>query len=114
MATNEIMKGLEMKNWATITRRLRRLEEAHLLIVEERAVGRYKSKAKFWSLEPRFGVKVAAMLEEANRWGVEASISSEESPKTSERAAIVDIESAGQKLVMVIQRAVEMAAGKID
>ena len=77
--------------------------------VEEVNVGRYRSRAKFWRIEPHFGTKVAAALEDAERLSVEAASARKLLP--TERPGIVDIESQGQKLVMVMQSVVRMATG---
>jgi DNA-binding HxlR family transcriptional regulator len=111
IATNDIMRAVGVTNWATMTMTLRRLESARMVVLEERNVGRYKSRAKFWTLEPTFGAKVAASLEEANRWGIEAARSSGGGPKVGERPAIVNVEEVGEKLVTVMQEAVRLATG---
>ncbi len=111
VATNDIMKALRIKNWATATKTLRMLEEARLVTKEERSVGRYKSKANLWAIEPKFGARIAELLEKANLLSQEALASSYEPPKMAERPGIVDIESAGERLVTILQEAVNVAAG---
>jgi hypothetical protein len=108
MMTKDIMEALGIRNWSTVTSVLRRLEHAKLVSVEEVNVGRYKSRAKLWRIEPHFGAKVAAALEDAERLSVEAA-SNHKLP--TERPGIVDIESQGQRLVMVMQSVVRMATG---
>jgi DNA-binding transcriptional ArsR family regulator len=107
--TKDIMGALEIRNWSTTTTILRRLEEAKLVTVEEMSVGRYKSRAKFWRVEQKFGVKVAAALEEVERLGAEAA--SYKPPTAAGRPGMVDIESSGEKLVMMVQHAVQRATG---
>jgi hypothetical protein len=106
--TKEIMESLGIRNWSTATSILQRLGEARLVSMEEVNVGRYKSRAKFWRIEPHFGVKVAAALENVERWSMEASSGMLPS---SERRGIVDIESPAEKLVMVVQNAIKTAIG---
>jgi DNA-binding MarR family transcriptional regulator len=106
--TKDIMGALEIRNWSTTTRILRRLEEAKLVTVEEINVGRYKSRGKFWRIEQKFGVKVAAALEEVERLGAEAA---SYKPPMAGRPGMVDIESSGEKLMMIVQHAVQRATG---
>jgi hypothetical protein len=106
--TKEIMEGLGIRNWATATSVLQKLGEARLVSMEEVNVGRYRSRAKLWRIEPHFGAKVAAALEDVERWSMEAS--SGKLP-SSERRGIVDIESPGERLVMVMQSAIKTAIG---
>jgi hypothetical protein len=109
--TKDIMGALEIRNWFITTTILRRLQEAKLVTVEEMNVGRYKSRAKFWRIEQKFGVKVAAALEEVERLGAEAATYKQ---PVAGRPGIVDIESSGEKLMMIVQHAVQRATGKGD
>jgi hypothetical protein len=104
--TKDVMEALGISNWATVTGILQRLGEAKLVSVEEVSVGRYKSRAKLWRIEPHFGAKVASALEDVERWSTAAS--SEKLPSTG-RPGIIDIESPGQKLVVIMERAVKTA-----
>jgi hypothetical protein len=109
--TKDIMEALEIRNWSTTTKILRGLQEAKLVTVEEMNVGRYRSRAKFWRIEQKFGVKVAAALEEVDRLGAEAA---SYQPPTAGRPGMVDIESSGEKLMMIVQHAVQKATGNGD
>ena len=105
--TKEVMAALHIKNWATAASILSRLEEAKLVRLQEVSVGRYKSKAKLWAIEPHFGAKVAAALEEVERLSTEAA-ALHKLPTTG-RPGILDVESHGEKLVMVIQNVIRTA-----
>jgi hypothetical protein len=70
--TKSIMTAIGVRNWATMTNTLRRLEEAKLVTRVETRIGKYASKAQMWRLEPNFGVKVAAGLEDIERWMIDA------------------------------------------
>jgi hypothetical protein len=58
------MAALGVQNWTTITKPLEKLEEARLLTRVETRVGKDWSKAQLWQLDPKYGVKVAAALED--------------------------------------------------
>jgi DNA-binding PadR family transcriptional regulator len=107
--TKDIMEALGIRNWATATRILRKLEAARLVTVEEQNVGRYKSKAKFWRIEDS-GAKVATALEEAQRLSEQAT--SPDKFPIAGRPGIVDIQSQGEKLVVMVQNVVKIASGK--
>ena len=105
--TKEVMDALGISDWATATAILRRLEAARLVSLEEQKVGRYKSRAKFWRIQG-FGTKIAAALEEAQKWSEEAA----NKVPQSGRVGIVDIESQGEKVAMIVQNALKFATGK--
>jgi hypothetical protein len=62
------MVAIEVRNWATVSNTLRKLEDAKLVIRVETRIGKYGSRAKMWRLEPNFGVRVAEALEDVDRW----------------------------------------------
>jgi DNA-binding MarR family transcriptional regulator len=107
--TKDVMEALGIRNWSTMTAMLQRLEEARLVTVENVSVGPYKSRAKLWRIEPNFGSKVAKALEEVERLSAEAI--SPQKPPSNERPGVIDIESAGEKLVTVVQTAVGALKG---
>jgi len=108
--TKDIMEALRIKNWSTATGMLRRLEEAKLVRLEEVSVGRYKSRAKLWRIEPHFGARVAAALEEVQRLSTEAAVFHQ--LPTTGRPGILDVESSGERLVLIVQNAIRTATGK--
>ena len=71
--TKSIMSAIEVRNWATIASTLSKLEEAGLVTHIETKIGKYASKAQLWRLEPKFGVKVAATLEEVEGYIIDAA-----------------------------------------
>jgi DNA-binding HxlR family transcriptional regulator len=103
VTTGEIMKALEVSNWYTVPKTLRTLERAGLITMEEGFIGHKRSKAKFWRIEPRFGLKAAEALEEAERWIQEAG-------KPSGRRAIGGVEPE-EKLITIVQKAVKKVTG---
>lgn len=106
--TKDVMSGLGISNWSTVTRTLQKLEKARLVSVNEANVGLHKSRAKFWRVEPQFGTKVASALEEAERNVEEASA---HGIRQNGRPAILDIESPTAKLVILVENAVKTAVG---
>jgi hypothetical protein len=119
VATKDIMNALGIKNWATIAKTLDSLKEARLIALEEKSIGRYKTKTKFWSVEPGVGTKVADLLQEASRLAQEARVTPEKpSKRVDGRPAVIDIESveeklesAEEKLVTVMHYVVNKAVG---
>ena len=70
--TKTIMVAIGVRNWATVARTLRKLEEARLVTHVEARIGKYSSRAQMWRLEPNFGARVAATLEDVERCMVDA------------------------------------------
>jgi DNA-binding HxlR family transcriptional regulator len=119
--TNEIMNAVGVSNWATAASSLRRLERAGLVVMKSGTVGRYKSRARLWMLEPNYGAKVATMLEDLARLGsVHAAMAADPSPgeglehlKGPERPAIADVELAREKIVSAVQTVVGKVAATL-
>ncbi len=101
--TNRIMNAIGVSNWGTAASSLQKLEEAGLVVMRVGSVGRYKSRARLWALEPNLGVKVAYVLEELSRVGSQHARTSLEAPKGLERVGIADLELAREKLATVVQ-----------
>jgi hypothetical protein len=106
--TKDIMEALGIRNWSTATSMLRKLEVAGLVSMEDAKVGRYRSVEKLWRIEPQFGAKVAAALEEAER-GIEAAARGRY--PSAGRPGIIDVESSGERLVIMVENAVKSAIG---
>ena len=71
--TKDIRTALGIRNWYTVSKTLSALRAARLVTEQDGFIGPYRSRAKFWSLEPMFGARVAEALREAERWVKEAT-----------------------------------------
>jgi DNA-binding HxlR family transcriptional regulator len=61
--TKTIMNAIEVRNWATVSNTLAKLEDARLVTHAEKRIGKFGSRAKLWRLDPEFGIEVAEALD---------------------------------------------------
>ncbi len=105
--TKDVMEALGIRNWSTATKMLRKLERAKLVSVEELNVGRYKSRARLWRIQD-FGARVATALEEAQQQSERAA---PQDIQPTGRPGIVDIQTQGEKLSLLVQSVIRKASG---